>query len=76
MFQYFEYILLLFIFQYEEALDLTVECIPGAVDVLRLLATHSQDIRQTLARNEELLLCLVRGNDYFFPSFFSFLNTV
>ncbi|XP_027230320.2 rotatin [Penaeus vannamei] len=58
-----QYIVMNFVgmLKYEEALDLTVECIPGAVDVLRLLATHSQDIRQTLARNEELLLCLVRA---------------
>ncbi|KAK7067610.1 hypothetical protein SK128_025000, partial [Halocaridina rubra] len=42
------------------SMNLTVEYIPGAVETLRLLATHSSHVRSTLAGDEEFLLCLVR----------------
>ncbi|XP_042205049.1 rotatin-like isoform X3 [Homarus americanus] len=40
--------------------NLTVEYLPGAVETLRLIATHSNHIRTTLLQDEEFLLCIVR----------------
>ena len=42
-------------------MNLTVEFLPSALDVLRLLATHSPEIMLVLSKDEEFLLCVVRG---------------
>ncbi|XP_069941170.1 rotatin-like isoform X2 [Cherax quadricarinatus] len=41
--------------------NLTVEYLPGAVETLRLLVTHSAHIRSKLLKDEEFLLCVVRA---------------
>ncbi|XP_066980837.1 rotatin-like [Macrobrachium rosenbergii] len=63
-----QYLILNFIgmLKQDGSMNVTVDFIPGALGVLRLLATHSSSIRTILSDDEEFLLCLVRAGFVFY----------
>ncbi|XP_068219569.1 rotatin-like [Palaemon carinicauda] len=63
-----QYLVLNFIgmLKQDGSMNVTVDFIPGALGVLRLLATHSSSIRAILSEDEEFILCLVRAGFVFY----------